>query len=172
MQVAITHRRRARKALLVLWAGCWDPTRDTWSYSQRTGFAWSGHELLCERPGVYHRAHHLLGTARQPETALWQAGRRSLRQTHGFPGFHPKRHFLELSDILSSLAHGDLGAQATEFRPFQDVNVLINNPEDLSSVRGRQFQGHIPRKAKYFLSRLSIQTEEQTRFHSLQQPVV
>lgn len=79
----------------------------------------------------------------QPEkgTALLLAGSRNLRQSHDFSGFHPKTHFFGLSDTMSCLADQDLAAQATEFRPFKNTNILINNLEDLPSMGGRHLGG-------------------------------
>lgn len=123
------------------------PMQHTRFYSRRTGFTYLG--MSCSVKGLESTTRHVTpqgdgqSRATQPEkgTALLLAGSRNLRQTHDFSRFHPKTHFFGLSDTLSCWADQDLGAQAIEFRPFKNANILINNPEDLPSMGRRHFGG-------------------------------
>lgn len=51
-----------------------------------------------------------------------------------------------MSDTLSCWADQDLGAQATEFRPFKNANILTNNPEIFLAWEGGIFGERSPQK--------------------------
>lgn len=111
--------------------------------------------FICEKLGVHHKlwcAHPERVGRMGKASAL--AGSRNLRQTQDFSAFHPIKPFFGLSDTLCCLADQDLGTQGTEFRPFKNVGILINNPEDLP-MGGKHSVARFPQKQNISWSRLS-----------------